>query len=84
MVRGAAKRAVIVRPADTRLFELAIFIVAEQEGAAMSQSDLLEEARRIAGCYTPGGKRKLPFPAMMFAAGAGLTGLCWLASFFLL
>ena len=51
MVRGAAKRAVIVRPADTRLFEQAIFIVAEQEGAAMSQSDLLEEARRIRDKY---------------------------------
>ena len=52
--------------------------------AAALERAVLEEARRIAGCYTPGGKRKLPFPAMMFAAGAGLTGLCWLASFFLL
>lgn len=85
MVRGAAKRAVIVRPADSRLFEQAIFIVAEEGGQAMSQSDLLQEAQRIAGCYAPRqAKHKSPRPALTFAAGMGVTGLLWLVAFFLL
>lgn len=85
MVRGAAKRAVIVRPADSKLFEQAIFIVAEEGVASgMSQGDLLQEARRIAGCYAPRARRKKsPAPGWMFAAGAGLTGCLWAAFLFL-
>ena len=41
MVKGAARRAVIVRPADTQHFEQAIFIVAESEKGGMTQGQLL-------------------------------------------
>ena len=48
MVRGAAKRAVIVRPGDSKLFEQAIFIVSEPEGGqGMTQSQLLQDRKSV-------------------------------------
>ncbi len=85
MVRGAAKRAVIVRPGDSKLFEQAIFIVSEPEGGqGMTQSQLLQEAQRIAGRYAPQKQKtegsSLP---LAFAAGMGVTGLAWIAALLL-
>lgn len=85
MVRGAAKRAAIVRPGDSKLFEQAIFIVSEPEGGqGMTQSQLLQEAQRIAGRYAPQGQKSAGSGlSLAFAAGMGVTGLAWIAALLL-
>ena len=78
MVKGAARRAVIVRPADTQHFEQAIFIVAESEKGGMTEGQLLQEAQRVTGCYAPAQKlQRIKVPAA-FAAGMASTGGLWM------
>ncbi len=52
-VKGVARRVVIVRPPDQRVFEEAIFIVREDYASSggVSREDVLKEARRAAGEY---------------------------------
>ena len=74
MVKGAARRAVIVRPADTQHFEQAIFIVAESEKGGMTQGQLLQEAQRLTGCYplhknSSASKSLRPLPRYGFCRG---------------
>lgn len=84
MVKGISKRAVVVRPQGEQLFEQAIFIVAEGAMGVMSQQDMLREATRIAGGYSPKktGKRMLALP-LIFAAGMASMGVVWLVSAFI-
>lgn len=84
MVKGVARRVIVVKSPDRRLFEQAIFIVKEDafnaEGVTADQ--VLAEAQRVADGYVKRnmglGKwvRKIPAPAYA-AAGAGFATLMW-------
>lgn len=54
MVKGVAKRVIVVKSPDPKVFEEAIFIVREDymKTAGVTRSQLLSEARRAAGSYT--------------------------------
>lgn len=83
MVKGAAKRAVIVRPADTQPFEQAIFIVDDGAAGGMTQGQLLQEAHRITGCCAPIRKLGQIKAPLAFAVGLGAGGsLGLLGAFF--
>ena len=81
MVKGAAKRAVIVRPADTQHFEQAIFIL-PTDGGGVSSRQLVDQAVRIARNYarSQGGARRRPrWPSWLWAVcGAAACGIAWL------
>ncbi len=86
MVKGIAKRIVVVRFPDTRVFEQAIFIVREDAAlrSGVSADQVLAEACRVAEGYVHKNRRpqrlaRLPAPVYM-AGGAVLTGLFWLAT----
>ena len=90
MVKGVARRVIVVKAPDKRLFEQAIFIMKEdafsQEGVTAQQ--VLEEAQRVADGYirrnsTLGKKlRRIPAPAYV-AAGAMAATAAWALALFL-
>ena len=83
MVKGRAKRVVVVDAPDKGLLEQAIFIVGE-DTRGITAPQLVEEARRVAREYTGAvhrRKRGLP-PALWAAAGSLATGMVWLASLY--
>ena len=50
----------------------------------MTQSQLLQEAQRIAGRYAPQGQKSAGSGlSLAFAAGMGVTGLAWIAALLL-
>ena len=53
MVKGTAKRVIVVKSPDKKVFEEAIFIVREDymRTSGMTQSKLMDEARAAAGGY---------------------------------
>ena len=53
MVKGVAKRVIVVKSPDRRVFEEAIFIVREDymKTAGVSRTQLLSEARQAADSY---------------------------------
>ena len=86
VVKGTARRVIVVKSPDPKIFEEAIFIIREDVFAqkGVSAAGLMEEARRIAGSY---GKRRGFFRRLfsrmsagaIAACGAAATGLAWLA-----
>lgn len=85
MVKGSAKRVVVVESPDKRFFEQAIFIVGEAARGVTSR-ELLEEARRVAKGYTGEVKRPRRWnwsPVLYTALGSGVTALAWLATAYL-
>lgn len=54
MVKGVAKRVIVVKSPDPKVFEEAIFIVREEylKTAGMTRAQLLHQAREAAGIYT--------------------------------
>ena len=85
MVKGIAKRVIVVRSPNPQVFEEAIFIVRDDAAkkSGVSAQDLLREAQDTANAYLQNNvhkKRgclcKLP-PLVLFSLGAGLTGLLW-------
>ena len=48
MVKGLAKRVVVVKSPDKQLFEEAIFILKEDAAAGVSAQDVVSQAQRIA------------------------------------
>ena len=85
MVKGVAKRVVVVRFPDTRVFEQAIFIVREDAGlrSGVSADQVLREACRAAEGYVHKNARRQGRPRLSsflyLMSGAALTGLVWLA-----
>ncbi len=89
VVKGTARRVIVVKDLDPAIFEEAIFIVREDalERRGVSAAKLMEEARQIAAGYTRrGGLLKRLFSRMSglaiaaFGAGAAvLSGAAWLA-----
>lgn len=84
MVKGVARRVIMVKSPDRRLFEQAIFIVREgafnTEGVTAEQ--VLAEAQRVADGYvrrnTPFGKLLGRIPAPFYALfGALVASLAW-------
>ena len=81
MVKGLARRVVVVKPSGSSLFEQAIFIM--RDGAKNTDEDaLVRQACICAEDYVRKncGKSKrpsLPAPAIA-AAGAAATGVAWL------
>ena len=76
MVKGTARRVVVVKSPDKRVFDQAIFILREdalREGGVTAE-DVLGEARRVAGEYLrtrPDRRylRCLPYAAVGLAMG---------------
>lgn len=90
MVKGVARRVIVVKSPDRRLFEQAIFILKEDafnmEGVTAEQ--VVAEAQRVADGYvrrnTGPGKwlRKVPAP-IYAAAGAAAATVIWCLAIFL-
>ncbi len=90
MVKGVARRVIVVKSPDRRLFEQAIFIMKEDAFGAegVTAEQVLAEAQRVANGYvrrnTGLGRwvRKIPAPAYA-AAGAAVATLVWCMAIFL-
>lgn len=85
VVKGTAKRVIVVKSPDPKIFEQAIFIVKEdyigREGA--NPSDVLRQAQKVADDYVRDSVSKRSFfsrlpPAAFAAAGAGFACIAWL------
>lgn len=90
MVKGVARRVIVVKTPDRRLFEQAIFIVKEDafSHGGVSAEQVLAEAQRVADGYVrrnSGVRRRLsriPAPAYA-AAGAAAATAVWALTLFL-
>lgn len=85
MVKGVARRVIMVKSPDPKLFEQAIFLVREEAFRSGSTDQVLKEAEQAANRYlhhqTP-RKRLIDMHLMRsFLSGAALASLIW--SFFL-
>ena len=90
MVKGVARRVIVVKTPDRRLFEQAIFIVKEdaftREGVTAEQ--VLAEAQQVADGYVRRNSglgrrlRRIP-PPVYAAAGAAAATAAWALAFFL-
>ena len=69
VVKGVAKRVIVVKSPDPKVFEEAIFIVREDymKTAGVTRSQLLSEAKQAAGVYT-GSLRGGRIPTGLVAA----------------
>ena len=81
MVKGIARRVIVVKTPDPRYFEEAIFIVKEDVSVSgVDAGTVLKEAQAVATGFvktqtkTRGLLRKIP-PLAYLAAGAGITAL---------
>jgi hypothetical protein len=86
VIKGTARRVIVVKNPEPAIFEEAIFIVREDALAqrGVSAAKLMEEARQVAAGYTRrGGFLKKLFRrgyGLLFAfCGAGAAGAVWLA-----
>ncbi len=75
VVKGVAKRVIVVKSPDPKVFEEAIFIVREDymKTAGVTRAQLLNEARQAAGAYT-GSLRTSKLPLGLIAALSTLIG----------
>jgi len=78
MVKGTTRQVVVVKGAEPKLFEQAIFLLRENalSDGGVSDEELLRQAREA--CET--GKSPLPVRLCLAwtALGAAATGLAWL------
>ena len=87
VIKGCARRVIVVKSPDPQLFEEAIFILRDDlfREPGRSAEQILKEAKKIADNYLKNKAGKLHFrpsrlPAPLFAAaGAAATGIAWLA-----
>lgn len=84
MVKGTAKRVIVVKSPDPAVFEEAIFVVRDDymRRGGMTQKELMRQARSAAKSYTASvaTKRRFAFrsPAPFIAAScAAVTGLAY-------
>ena len=75
VVKGVAKRVIVVKSPDPKVFEEAIFIVREDymKTAGVTRSQLLSEAKQAAGAYT-GSLRSSKISTGLVAALSTLLG----------
>ena len=81
MVKGLARRVIVVKPEQNKIFEQAIFILKDNVGV-VDENELVKQACQCAQKYVKQhGKGKITIPAPAFvAAGAAVTGMAWLAT----
>ncbi len=83
MVKGVARRVVVVKSPDPKVFDEAIFIVREEtgRGPGVTTAQLLREAKSVAADFTR-EHRTRRFPALPWWAfslfGAGGVGIAWI------
>lgn len=84
MVKGVARRVIVVKTPDPKLFEQAIFIVREDAfvGDGVSADDVLAEAQAVADRYVKqsrgwGKKAKKLMGLLYAAAGAVIASAVW-------
>ena len=90
MVKGVARRVIVVKSPAPRLFEQAIFIVKEDAftKGGVSAEQVLQEAKRVADGYVRRNTgfsqwlKKIPAPAYV-AAGALAATAAWAAALLL-
>ena len=80
MVKGTARRVIVVRSPDPNVFEEAIFLVKEDymRSPGVTQTQLLDEARRAAARYVgrvSAAKKKSRLPLYIAASGLGGSGI---------
>ena len=82
MVKGTARRVVVVKSPDKKMFEEAIFIVREEymRSPGITQAELMKEARNAARGYVgrlrPSAKHSTALTALVSAiAGSGISVL---------
>ncbi len=79
VVKGTAKRIIVVKSPDKRVFEEAIFIVREDylRTGGISQSKLIEQARQAADGYVNGLRKtpKLSTGLLILLSSLGGTGI---------
>ena len=82
MVKGTARRVVVVKSPDKKMFEEAIFIVREEymRSPGITQAQLMKEARNAAKGYVgrlrPSAKHPTALTAIVSAiAGSGISVL---------
>ncbi len=86
MVKGTARRVIVIKSPDPRLFEEAIFIVKEDAaGSGVTGGEILRQAQEAADAYIrehrPGRRRMTSLPPAFFAlAGAAVTAVLWIVS----
>ena len=83
MVKGIARRVIVVDSPDPKLFDEAIFLVREDAFHAAQEDRVLQEARRAAGAYLQqqrdtGHSRTALSPALCFVLGGLLGCVPWL------
>ena len=84
MVKGIARRVVMIKSPDPKIFDEAIFIVRDEAARrpGVTTEELLREARDVAESFVRqrrGAKRTVPWWAWA-AMGAGCMGLIWLVT----
>lgn len=83
MVKGLARRVIVVKPEQDRMFEQAIFILRD-DVKAVDEDALVRQACECAKKYVKDSscrRRRVKIPAPAFAAaGAAVTGVAWLAT----
>ena len=80
VVKGTARRVIVVRSPDPNVFEEAIFLVKEDymRSPGVTQTQLLDEARRAAAGYVgrvSAAKKKSRLPLYIAASGLGGSGI---------
>lgn len=86
MVKGTAKRVIVVKSPDPKIFEQAIFIVKEDYlgRVGTKSADVLKQAQKVADDYVrdsvskPKLLARIP-PAVYAAFGALCAGIVWAA-----
>ncbi len=85
VVKGTAKRVIVVKSPDPKIFEQAIFIVKEDilGKAGTDPNDVLRQAQKVADDYIRSSVSKRSFfsklpPAAFAALGAGSACIAWL------
>ena len=87
VIKGTARRVIVVKSPDPRIFEEAIFVMRDDfaAGKGADSEYVIKEAQRVADSYIrstlgKGKMRRCKLPAPAFAAaGAAATGIAWLA-----
>ena len=79
MVKGVSRQVILVRGAEEKLFEQAIFVLKEnvlREG--ITEEALLKEAKAAIRGREPADKKPYLYGSVWAAGGALATGLVWL------
>ena len=83
MVKGMAKRVIVLQSPDKRVFEQAIFILREEgDPQGLTAADAVRQAQQVADRYLKERARKMrrvriPAP-VFFAAGAVMASAGWI------